>query len=53
MEALHRRNIQEILFRTWFWAWSQIGMIAILSYGGYQVFLGALTVGGLLLSIVT
>src|SRR5882762_5634220 len=46
MEALHRRNIQEILFRTWFLGVVAIGMIAILSYGGYQVFLGALTVGG-------
>jgi ABC-type bacteriocin/lantibiotic exporter with double-glycine peptidase domain len=46
MEALHRRNIQEILFRTWFLGVVAIGMMAILSYGGYQVFLGALTVGG-------
>jgi len=46
MEALLRRNIQEILFRTWFLGVVAIGMIAILSYGGYQVFLGALTVGG-------
>jgi ABC-type bacteriocin/lantibiotic exporter with double-glycine peptidase domain len=46
MEALRRRNIQEILFRTWFLGVVAIGMIAILSYGGYQVFLGALTVGG-------
>jgi len=46
MEALHRRNIQEILFRTWFLGVVAIGMIAILSYGGDQVFLGALTVGG-------
>jgi len=46
MEALHCRNIQEILFRTWFLGVVAIGMIAILSYGGYQVFLGALTVGG-------
>src|SRR6266852_5279968 len=44
MEALLHRNIQEILFRTWFLGVVAIGMIAILSYGGYQVFLGALTV---------
>jgi len=46
MEALHRRNIQEILFRTWFLGVVATGMVAILSYGGYQVFIGALTVGG-------
>src|SRR6266403_4253483 len=46
MQALHRRNMQEILFRTWFLGVVATGMIAILSYGGYEVFLGALTVGG-------
>jgi ABC-type bacteriocin/lantibiotic exporter with double-glycine peptidase domain len=46
MEALHQRNMQEILFRTWFLGVVAAGMIAILSYGGYQVFLGALTLGG-------
>lgn len=46
IQALHRRNIQEILFRTWFLGVVTTGMITILSYGGYQVFLGALTVGG-------
>src|SRR5467141_3051881 len=46
MQALHRRNIQEILFRTWFLGVVATGMIAILSYGGYEVFLRALTVGG-------
>jgi ABC-type bacteriocin/lantibiotic exporter with double-glycine peptidase domain len=46
MEALNHRNRQEILFRTWFLGVVATGMIAILSYGGYQVFLGVLTVGG-------
>lgn len=46
IQALHRRNIQEILFRTWFLGVVTTGMLTILSYGGYQVFLGALTVGG-------
>src|SRR6267378_2882023 len=46
MEALLHRNLQEILFRTWFLGVVAVGVIAILSYGGYQVFLGALTVGG-------
>jgi ABC-type bacteriocin/lantibiotic exporter with double-glycine peptidase domain len=46
IEALHQRNMQEMLFRTWFLGVVAAGMIAILSYGGYQVFLGALTLGG-------
>jgi ABC-type multidrug transport system fused ATPase/permease subunit len=46
MEALNHRNLQEILFRTWFLGVVATGIVAILSYGGYQVFLGALTVGG-------
>jgi ABC-type bacteriocin/lantibiotic exporter with double-glycine peptidase domain len=46
MEALLHRNLQEILFRTWFLGVVATGVVAILSYGGYQVFLGALTVGG-------
>src|SRR5260370_11289620 len=46
MEALHRRNIQEILFRTWFLGVVAIGMIATLSYGGFQVFFCGLTVAG-------
>ena len=44
--ALNRRNLQEIIFRTWFLGVVATGIVAILSYGGYQVFLGALTVGG-------
>src|SRR6267378_4738723 len=46
MEALLHRNLQEILFRTWFLGVVAVGVIAILGYGGYQVFLGVLTVGG-------
>jgi ABC-type bacteriocin/lantibiotic exporter with double-glycine peptidase domain len=46
MEALNHRNLQEITFRTWFLGVVATGVVAILSYGGYQVFLGALTVGG-------
>jgi ABC-type bacteriocin/lantibiotic exporter with double-glycine peptidase domain len=46
MGALNHRNLQEILFRTWFLGVVATGIVAILSYGGYQVFLGALTVGG-------
>src|SRR5260370_8946317 len=46
MEALHRRNIQEILFRTWFLCVVAIGMIATLFYGGLQVFFTGLSAGG-------
>jgi ABC-type bacteriocin/lantibiotic exporter with double-glycine peptidase domain len=46
MKALDHRNLQEIFFRTWYVAIISLGSIAILSYGGYQVFSGALTVGG-------
>ena len=46
MGALCRRNVQEIQFRTWFLAVVAAGMVAILSYGGHQIFLGALTIGG-------
>jgi ABC-type bacteriocin/lantibiotic exporter with double-glycine peptidase domain len=46
MEALNHRNLQETTFRTWFLGVVATGIVAILSYGGYQVFLGALTVGG-------
>ncbi len=46
LEALNKRNIQEVFFRTWYLGVVAVGLIAILGYGGYQVFLGALTVGG-------
>jgi ABC-type bacteriocin/lantibiotic exporter with double-glycine peptidase domain len=46
IDALHHRNRQEIWFRTWYLGVVAVGSITILSYGGYQVFVGALTVGG-------
>lgn len=46
MEASNHRNLQEILFRTWYIAVISVGSISVLSYGGYQVFAGGLTVGG-------
>jgi ABC-type bacteriocin/lantibiotic exporter with double-glycine peptidase domain len=46
LTALCSRNVKEILFRTWYLGTVAVGMIAILAYGGYQVFWGALTVGG-------
>ncbi len=47
MSALNDRNLVETLFRICYMAVIAVGTITILSYGGYQVFVGALTVGGL------
>jgi ABC-type multidrug transport system fused ATPase/permease subunit len=46
LDALRCRNRQEIAFRTWYLGSVAVGSITILSYGGYQVFVGAMTVGG-------
>ena len=48
--ALNHRNLVEILFRTSYMTIITLGTIAILGYGSYQVFVGALTVGGLVAS---
>jgi len=48
--ALNHRNVIEILFRTSYMAIIALGTIAILGYGSYQVFVGALTIGGLVAS---
>jgi ABC-type bacteriocin/lantibiotic exporter with double-glycine peptidase domain len=48
--ALNHRNLVEIMFRTSYMAIIALGTITILSYGSYQVFVGALTVGGLVAS---
>jgi ABC-type bacteriocin/lantibiotic exporter with double-glycine peptidase domain len=50
MKALNHRNLVELLFRTSYMAVITLGTIAILGYGSYQVFAGALTVGGLVAS---
>ena len=50
VKALNHRNLVEILFRTSYMAIITLGTIAILGYGSYQVFVGALTVGGLVAS---
>jgi len=50
VKALNHRNLVEILFRTSYMAVITLGTIAILGYGSYQVFAGALTVGGLVAS---
>jgi len=46
-KALNHRSLIEILFGTSYMAVIALGTIAILGYGGYQVFVGALTIGGL------
>jgi len=46
MRAVTYRNVQEILFRTWYLGVIAVGLITILCYGGYQVFVGVLTLGG-------
>jgi ABC-type bacteriocin/lantibiotic exporter with double-glycine peptidase domain len=50
VKALNHRNLVEILFRTSYMAIITLGTIAILGYGSYQVFVGALTIGGLVAS---
>jgi ABC-type bacteriocin/lantibiotic exporter with double-glycine peptidase domain len=50
VKALNHRNLVEILFRTTYMAVITLGTVAILGYGSYQVFVGALTVGGLVAS---
>jgi ATP-binding cassette subfamily B protein len=47
MKALNQRTLTETLFRTCYMAVIALGTIATLGYGGYDVFVGALTVGGL------
>jgi ABC-type bacteriocin/lantibiotic exporter with double-glycine peptidase domain len=47
MKALNQRTLTETLFRTCYMAVIALCTIATLGYGGYEVFVGALTVGGL------
>jgi len=47
LRAINHRSLIEILFSTSYMAVIALGTIAILGYGGYQVFAGALTIGGL------
>jgi len=47
MKALNQRTLTETLFRTCYMAVIALGTIATLGYGGYEVFVGALSVGGL------
>jgi ABC-type bacteriocin/lantibiotic exporter with double-glycine peptidase domain len=46
-KALNDRTLVEILFSSLYMVVIALGTVAILGYGGYQVFVGALTVGGL------
>lgn len=46
MKALNHREWVEVMFSTCYMAIIALGTIAILGYGGYQVFVGALTIGG-------
>lgn len=50
VKALNQRTLTEILFRTSYMAVITLGTITILGYGSYQVFVGALTIGGLVAS---
>jgi len=50
VEALNHRNLIEVFFRTSYMAVIALGTIVILGCGSYQVFIGALTVGGLVAS---
>lgn len=47
MKALNHRTRVEISFSTSYMAIISLGAIVVLGYGGYQVFLGTLTIGGL------
>jgi ABC-type bacteriocin/lantibiotic exporter with double-glycine peptidase domain len=47
VKATNDRAWVEILFATCYMGIIAVGTIAIVGYGGYQVFLGALTIGGL------
>ena len=47
MKALNHRELVEVLFSSCYMAIVSLGTIAILGYGGYQVFAGVLTIGGM------
>jgi ABC-type bacteriocin/lantibiotic exporter with double-glycine peptidase domain len=47
VKAINDRALVETLFATCYMAIIAVGTIAILGYGGYEVIVGALTVGGL------
>jgi ABC-type multidrug transport system fused ATPase/permease subunit len=47
IKAVDKRNVNEMLFRTFYMALIAASTVAILGYGSYQVLTAALTVGGL------
>lgn len=47
MNALNERNRVEVSFGAWYMAAIAVGTLAVLGYGGHQVFAGALSIGGL------
>jgi ABC-type bacteriocin/lantibiotic exporter with double-glycine peptidase domain len=47
LRAINHRSLIEIFFSTSYMAVIALGTVAILGYGGYQVFAGVLTIGGL------
>jgi ABC-type multidrug transport system fused ATPase/permease subunit len=47
MDALNDRNRVEASFGAWYMAAIAAGTLAVLGYGGHQVFAGALSIGGL------
>ena len=47
MKALNHRELVEVLFSSCYMAIVSLGVITILGYGGYQVFMGVLTIGGM------
>jgi ABC-type bacteriocin/lantibiotic exporter with double-glycine peptidase domain len=46
-DALNHRILTEILFATCYMGLIALGTVGILGYGGYQVIVGTLTIGGL------
>jgi ABC-type bacteriocin/lantibiotic exporter with double-glycine peptidase domain len=46
-KAANARMLTEVLFATCYMGLIALGTVGILGYGGYQVFVGSLTVGGL------
>jgi ABC-type bacteriocin/lantibiotic exporter with double-glycine peptidase domain len=47
VRALNHRTLVEILFSNSYMAVISLGTVAVLGFGSYQVFVGALTIGGL------
>lgn len=47
MSALNERNRVEVSFGAWYLAAIAAGTVAVLGYGGYQVLVSALSIGGL------